>query len=83
MQSKSCRDSNIFGSALFINIGLVPRGSMGVFITLFDLFSGCDIQMSACTSSPSIIFLGIASGIGGTEVVIENNVFPGMFRLSL
>lgn len=39
---------------------------MRVFIMLFDLFSGCDIQMlSACTSSLSIIFLGIASGIGG------------------
>lgn len=40
MESKSCRDSNVFGDALFINIGRVLREPMHVFITQFDLFPG-------------------------------------------
>lgn len=57
---------------------------MLVHIMPFELVPVCDIQMlSACTSSLSVMFLGISSGIGGIEVVIENNAFPGMFHWSL
>lgn len=56
---------------------------MRVFIMPFDLF--LVVTYRSCLHGPLhlvLFFLGIASGIGDTEVVRENNVFPRMFSLS-